>query len=201
MEAFFLTIVGSTSNKMLAVTALICAVGFSGFAISGFNVNHLDIAPRYASILMGISNGFGTLAGMLCPIVTQAMTAKGEATEWEKVFTLAGLIHFGGVIFYALFASGELQPWSEPTPDPNQLPAWKIRQQSIQRQMSIKQGNPPLSQANGELQGKGFAAFPQPKYGTADDVQQTSFYDTRPEYSQPPATDRYMHGTIEDREY
>lgn len=34
------------------MTALIFAVGCSGFAISGFNVNHLDIAPRYAAILM-----------------------------------------------------------------------------------------------------------------------------------------------------
>lgn len=41
---------------------------------TGFNVNHLDIAPRYASILMGISNGFGTLAGILCPIVVQLIT-------------------------------------------------------------------------------------------------------------------------------
>jgi len=37
-------------------------------------VNHLDIAPRYASILMGMSNGVGTLAGMFCPIVTEMMT-------------------------------------------------------------------------------------------------------------------------------
>ena len=41
---------------------------------TGFNVNHLDIAPRYASILMGVSNGVGTLAGMLCPIVTENIT-------------------------------------------------------------------------------------------------------------------------------
>lgn len=40
----------------------------------GFNVNHLDIAPRYASILMGISNGVGTLSGMVCPIIVGAMT-------------------------------------------------------------------------------------------------------------------------------
>ena len=40
----------------------------------GFQVNHLDIAPRYASILMGLSNGVGTLAGMLCPIVTEQLT-------------------------------------------------------------------------------------------------------------------------------
>jgi len=34
----------------------------------------LDIAPRYASILMGISNGFGTLSGILCPIAVSALT-------------------------------------------------------------------------------------------------------------------------------
>lgn len=41
---------------------------------SGFNVNHLDIAPRYASILMGISNGVGTLSGMVCPLIVGTMT-------------------------------------------------------------------------------------------------------------------------------
>ena len=44
-----------------------------GFTI-GFNVNHLDIAPRYASILMGISNGVGTLSGIVCPLIVGAMT-------------------------------------------------------------------------------------------------------------------------------
>lgn len=41
---------------------------------TGFNVNHLDIAPRYASILMGISNGVGTLSGMVCPLIVGALT-------------------------------------------------------------------------------------------------------------------------------
>lgn len=49
-------------------------VAFSGFAISGYNVNHLDIAPRYASILMGISNGIGTIAGILCPDAIDYLT-------------------------------------------------------------------------------------------------------------------------------
>lgn len=51
---------------------------------SGFNVNHLDIAPRYASILMGISNGVGTLSGMVCPLIVGAMTK-------HKVKTLPNL--------------------------------------------------------------------------------------------------------------
>uniref|UniRef100_A0A183URE4 Vesicular glutamate transporter eat-4 n=1 Tax=Toxocara canis TaxID=6265 RepID=A0A183URE4_TOXCA len=118
-EAFFMLIVAYASSEKTAVIALILAVGCSGFAISGFNVNHLDIAPRYAAILMGFSNGIGTLAGLTCPFVTEKFTARG-AHGWEKVFLLASLIHFTGVTFYAIFASGELQDWAEPKEDEEQ---------------------------------------------------------------------------------
>ncbi|XP_051738136.1 vesicular glutamate transporter 1 isoform X2 [Ctenopharyngodon idella] len=74
LEATFLLVVGFSHTKGVAISFLVLAVGFSGFAISGFNVNHLDIAPRYASILMGISNGVGTLSGMVCPLIVGAMT-------------------------------------------------------------------------------------------------------------------------------
>ncbi|KAM3715974.1 putative vesicular glutamate transporter eat-4 [Dirofilaria immitis] len=112
-EALFMLIVAYTKSDTTAVFALILAVGSSGFAISGFNVNHLDIAPRYAAILMGFSNGIGTLAGLTCPFVTEKLIARGPR-GWEKVFLLASLIHFTGVTFYAVYASGELQDWAEP---------------------------------------------------------------------------------------
>ncbi|CAB4070509.1 SLC17A6_7_8 [Lepeophtheirus salmonis] len=117
-EALFLLVVGYTRNEMVAIAGLILAVGCSGFAISGFNVNHLDIAPRYASILMGISNGVGTLSGMICPITTEQITKDHSSdwkleVEWQHVFLIASSIHFVGVIFYAVFASGELQDWAE----------------------------------------------------------------------------------------
>jgi len=120
-EALFLIIVGVTRDKLTAVLALIIAVGCSGFAISGFNVNHLDIAPRYASILMGISNGVGTLAGMICPITVEQITKKHGSiedieAEWQTVFLMASSVHFFGVIFYAVFASGEIQEWAKATP-------------------------------------------------------------------------------------
>uniref|UniRef100_A0A674HGA5 Solute carrier family 17 member 6 n=1 Tax=Taeniopygia guttata TaxID=59729 RepID=A0A674HGA5_TAEGU len=112
MEATLLLVVGYSHSKGVAISFLVLAVGFSGFAISGFNVNHLDIAPRYASILMGISNGVGTLSGMVCPIIVGAMTKTRE--EWQYVFLIAALVHYGGVIFYGIFASGEKQPWADP---------------------------------------------------------------------------------------
>ena len=66
---------------------------------------------------MGISNGVGTFSGMICPIVTEQIT-KNHLTkhiieyEWSHVFLIASSVHFFGVIFYAIFASGELQPWA-----------------------------------------------------------------------------------------
>ena len=38
-----------------------------------FGVNHLDVAPNYAAILMGISNTVGTIPGILSPAVTGAI--------------------------------------------------------------------------------------------------------------------------------
>ncbi|XP_050825893.1 vesicular glutamate transporter 3 isoform X1 [Serinus canaria] len=114
MEATLLLVVGYSHTKGVAISFLVLAVGFSGFAISGFNVNHLDIAPRYASILMGISNGVGTLSGMVCPLIVGAMTKHKTREEWQNVFLIAALVHYSGVIFYALFASGEKQEWADP---------------------------------------------------------------------------------------
>ncbi|XP_073434394.1 vesicular glutamate transporter 2 [Dendrobates tinctorius] len=114
MEATLLLVVGYSHSKGVAISFLVLAVGFSGFAISGFNVNHLDIAPRYASILMGISNGVGTLSGMVCPLIVGAMTKNKTREEWQYVFLIAALVHYGGVVFYGIFASGEKQPWADP---------------------------------------------------------------------------------------
>ncbi|KAF3686507.1 Vesicular glutamate transporter 2.1 [Channa argus] len=114
MEATLLLVVGFSHSKGMAISFLVLAVGFSGFAISGFNVNHLDIAPRYASILMGISNGVGTLSGMVCPLIVGAMTKNKTREEWQYVFLIASMVHYGGVIFYGIFASGEKQPWADP---------------------------------------------------------------------------------------
>uniref|UniRef100_A0A182RFJ1 Uncharacterized protein n=1 Tax=Anopheles funestus TaxID=62324 RepID=A0A182RFJ1_ANOFN len=50
-----------------------------------YNVNHLDIAPRYASILMGMSNGIGTIAGLICPIAIDHLTRGQPKSCWSCV--------------------------------------------------------------------------------------------------------------------
>ena len=63
-------VAGYTTNWLVAVVCLTFAVGGGGFAFSGFFVNHLDIAPPFAGILMGISNAVATLPGIISPLLT-----------------------------------------------------------------------------------------------------------------------------------
>lgn len=57
-------------HKTYSVVLLTIGVGIGAFSLSGFTVNHLDIAPNYASILMGISNTFGTVPGIVSPLIS-----------------------------------------------------------------------------------------------------------------------------------
>lgn len=34
--------------------------------------------------------------------------------EWQNVFVIAAVVHYTGVVFYAIFASGEKQDWADP---------------------------------------------------------------------------------------
>ncbi|CAH1785833.1 unnamed protein product [Owenia fusiformis] len=207
MEAIFLLGVGYTRDKTVAITCLTLAVGFSGFAISGFQVNHLDIAPRYASILMGLSNGVGTLAGMLCPLVVAHLTKQKTSKEWETVFLIASLVHFSGVVFYAIFASGEKQPWAEPQntvggyqqwgDDPDDDPCM-TKSDSIHSNKLTSYGSTATSRDSGA---DTLNETQRPLYDVGYNQNAPPLFETLPEPVQIQAKDRYMNGTIEDREF
>lgn len=62
------------------IPSIICitiAVGLGAFAWSGFAVNHLDIAPQYASVLMGYGNTFATVPGIVSPLLTGYLVKDG----------------------------------------------------------------------------------------------------------------------------
>ena len=70
---------------------------------------------------------FSTPAGMICPITTEQITKNPTGdhddlmVEWQHVFLIASSIHFFGVIFYAIFASGELQDWAVASPSEEKM--------------------------------------------------------------------------------
>ena len=68
--AVCLLVASSTNNSSVVVASITLGVGLNGLCLSGFAVNHLDIAPPFASILLGITDVGATLAGIITPTLT-----------------------------------------------------------------------------------------------------------------------------------
>lgn len=77
-----------------SVVLLTVAVGVGAFSLSGFTVNHLDIAPQYASILMGISNTFGTIPGIVSPLLTGFIVTTPVRSLTQEPIKYTELFHF-----------------------------------------------------------------------------------------------------------
>ncbi|KAL1138561.1 hypothetical protein AAG570_008624, partial [Ranatra chinensis] len=111
-RALFLLAAAHASTLVSIVASLTVAVGFGGLSYAGFSVNHLDIAPQYASILMGISNTVATLPGILSPLLTGHIVQNRSTSEWQTVFHISAIIYVLGAIVYAVLASGKVQAWA-----------------------------------------------------------------------------------------
>ncbi|KZC04249.1 Vesicular glutamate transporter 1, partial [Dufourea novaeangliae] len=112
-QTIFMTCTGFIFTPAGVVICITLAVGIGGFAWSGFGVNHLDIAPKHASVLMGIGNTIATLPGIVSPIITGYIVQNHSPTEWRIVFIIAGVVYLFGAVIYGLYASGEKQSWAD----------------------------------------------------------------------------------------
>ncbi|KAG8259625.1 hypothetical protein J6590_008660 [Homalodisca vitripennis] len=95
------------------VLCLVIGTGLEAFAIASFGVNHLDIAPRHASVLFGISNTFASISGIVSPLLTGYIVTDKSPDQWHVVFFISSAIYLLGAVLYGIFASGEIQAWAE----------------------------------------------------------------------------------------
>ncbi|XP_046326802.2 sialin-like [Haliotis rufescens] len=102
----------SCSNRYVGVVLLCVSVGFMGLCNSGFVVNVVDFAPRYAGILFGISNLFATVPGMTAPLAVGALTPNNTQGEWRTVFYICAGFGLVGAIIFTFFSEFEVQPWA-----------------------------------------------------------------------------------------
>lgn len=77
-------------DPYLTVAILTVGVGLNGAIYSGFKVNHLDISPRFAGILMSLTNCLANLAGLLAPIVAGYVIDKRVSEKSYFVKIMAG---------------------------------------------------------------------------------------------------------------
>lgn len=113
LPAAFLTAVSYAGcDHILTVTFLTLSTTTGGTSASGVFINQIDIAPRYAGFLLGITNTFGTVPGVVAPIATGYFTEDHTLAGWRKVFWVAAGINFTGALVFTLFGSGKIQPWA-----------------------------------------------------------------------------------------
>lgn len=103
-------LLGASAFLMLTLRAgspgeailLVCgALGALGLTWAGFGVNHLEIAPRHADILMGVTNTAGTLPGIIGVAVSGWLL--DTTGSYVSVFVLAAGITSVGALVWILF--------------------------------------------------------------------------------------------------
>lgn len=65
----FMLLASYQRDRFLIILFLTLGASLGGFSICGYGVNHLDIAPQFASILIGISNTIATIPGVISPLI------------------------------------------------------------------------------------------------------------------------------------
>ena len=103
--ALALFVVGEVDSAVLAITIMCIGNALGAFVTGGFAVNHMDIAPNHAGKLMGITNTFATIPGIIG--VTVSGYILDVTGSWAIVFQVAGGVTVFGLVVYLLLASGE----------------------------------------------------------------------------------------------
>lgn len=104
-SAIFLCVAANQSTPFAALVSLSIALAILGFTWSGFLPNHLDIAPKYADVLSGISNTAGSLPGVFGVVVTGWIF---EVTgQFTTALVLAAVVNVVGAIIWLVWGTGE----------------------------------------------------------------------------------------------
>lgn len=100
------SLVRTDKQGVLAVCLLTYAMSVGGFIASGYGANHIDIGPKYAGPLMGITNTAATIPGIVGVFLTGFILDK-TGGSYFYVWMLAMSISFIGTTIFCIFAKGK----------------------------------------------------------------------------------------------
>jgi len=104
-SATFLLLVRDAGDATTAMWLMSGALGLTACTWAGFTPNHLEIAPRYADVLLGLTNTFGTLPGIIGVAVTGWLV--DVTGTYDAAFMLAAGLNISGAIVWLLWATSE----------------------------------------------------------------------------------------------
>ncbi|XP_046680576.1 putative inorganic phosphate cotransporter [Homalodisca vitripennis] len=114
-----LPLVTSVSGAVILLTT---AIALNAGIFTGYLTNHLDLAPNFAGLLMGITNGFSNITSILAPIVTGFIVSdETSREEWLVAFYISAGVFFIGNTIFILLGSTDVQPWNKPSEKDNNV--------------------------------------------------------------------------------
>jgi len=100
-------------DPVATVILLTIGISFQSFSYAGLYSNHQDLSPKYASILLGITNTCGALPGVIGVPLTGYLIK--ETQEWElSMFGPAIILYSLGIAAYWKWGSGERLEFDKP---------------------------------------------------------------------------------------
>lgn len=100
-----LLVLPSVTSPGAAIVLVSLSAACSGVGLAAFGVNHLDVGPRYAGVLMGVSNTVATIPGIVG--VAAAGFILRATGSFAAVFYVIAAVYLIGLFGYDLWASGE----------------------------------------------------------------------------------------------
>jgi ACS family sodium-dependent inorganic phosphate cotransporter len=93
----------STANEAVILLCLI--LGTASFTVPGYGTNHLDIAPRHAGLLVGITNTIGTIPGVVGVAFTGWLI--DTTGSYNSVFLMIAGVNLVGAVIWLIYSTGE----------------------------------------------------------------------------------------------
>ena len=105
LSAVFLLVARAMTTPETALAAICLSLGAVGLTWSGYGINSLDIAPRYADVLTGITFTAANIPGIVAVFITGWMI--DVTGSYDAPFLLGASISVFGAVVYLIWGSGK----------------------------------------------------------------------------------------------
>ncbi|XP_072390781.1 sialin-like isoform X2 [Diabrotica undecimpunctata] len=95
-------------ERTLSVILLVIGVGIPASCGVGSGINHIDIAPSFAGIVLAIINSCGSFVSIFGPLSVQLID-ENKKGQWAIIFTIAAVMYGISSILFLFFATADIQ--------------------------------------------------------------------------------------------
>ncbi|CAL1533550.1 unnamed protein product [Lymnaea stagnalis] len=140
----FLVAVTFVASDLRSLAATLMCVAMVSQSVSAVVMPALalDMAPRYAGFISGMSMSIASVVAIPGPLIVAALTPTNSQSEWTTVWLIVSAATLVGAVIFLVFGQASLLPWADNT----SIPTPHVMGPFIQlgRRMTLFMEAPPL---------------------------------------------------------